>query len=82
MALGETHPQRVGVWGERREPRNMGWWVFMGWAISEANEWEDNSNYFWGGMGVPGIGPLFGLFYVGPESPGPLWVCHSALVLQ
>lgn len=23
-------------------------WIFIGWVISDANEWEDNSNYFWG----------------------------------
>ena len=24
----------------------MGWLVFMGWVISQANEWEEYSNYF------------------------------------
>ena len=24
----------------------MGWFVFMGWVISQANEWENYSTYF------------------------------------
>lgn len=28
------------------QPRNMGLLVFMCWAISQGNEWEDDSNYF------------------------------------
>ena len=24
----------------------MGWLVFMGWEISQANEWEDYANHF------------------------------------
>jgi len=34
--------------GER--PRNREWLAFMGWVISQANEWEDDSNYL--GEGV------------------------------
>ena len=29
----------------------------MGWVISLANEWEDYSNYFSKGLGLPEIGP-------------------------
>ena len=30
----------------------MVWLVFMGWAISQANEWEDYSNYFGEGVEI------------------------------
>ena len=30
----------------------MAWLVFMGWEISQANEWEDYSNYFKEGTGI------------------------------
>ena len=30
----------------------MGWLVFMDWVISQANEWEDYSNYFGEGVGI------------------------------
>ena len=33
-------------------PRNMLWLVFMNWVISQANEWEDYSNYFEGGAEI------------------------------
>ena len=35
-----------------REPRNMVWLVFMDWVISQANEWEDYSNYFREGVEI------------------------------
>ena len=28
------------------------WLVFMGWVISQANEWEDYSNYLGEGVGI------------------------------
>ena len=31
----------------------MGLLVFMGWVISQANEWEDYSNYFGKGAEIP-----------------------------
>ena len=31
-------------------------WVFIGWAISYANEWEGYSNYFWEGGEISRIG--------------------------
>ena len=30
----------------------MAWLVFMNWVISQANEWEDYSNYFREGVGI------------------------------
>ena len=30
----------------------MGWLVFMGWVISQANEWEDFSNYLEERVGI------------------------------
>ena len=30
----------------------MVWLVFTGWVILSANEWEDSSNYFGGGMEI------------------------------
>ena len=35
----------------------MMWLVFMGWVTSQANDWEDYSNYWGEGQGFPGIGP-------------------------
>ena len=40
------------VWAILEDQRlwNTAWLVFMGWVISQANEWEDDSNYL--GEGV------------------------------
>ena len=41
---------RVWAISEGERPRNREWLAFMGWVISQANEWEDDSNYL--GEGV------------------------------
>ena len=38
--------------------QNMVQLVFMGWVISQANEWEDYSSCLEMGQGFPGIGPM------------------------
>ena len=55
-------------------------WVFMGWVISQANEWEDYSNYFGEGMRISRNWATahFSLFY-GPVSE---LSCHLADLLQ
>ena len=56
--LGRNTLHRVWAISEDERPRNMGWLVFMGWVISQTNEWEDYSKYFGGkGWRFPGIGP-------------------------
>ena len=59
----------------------MGWLVFMGWIMSQANEWEDYSNYLgkWAGISRNWATTcFFGLFW-----SWSLWVCHlDADVLQ
>ena len=53
VALGEAHStDRVWAISEGESLQNMGWLVFMGWIISQANEWEDYSNYFGEGVEV------------------------------
>ena len=39
------HTQRVGHRRGRARPQNVVWFVFIGWALSHASEWEDYSNY-------------------------------------
>ena len=39
----------------RRQPGNRGCLVFMGWMISQTNEWEDYSNYLGDGAGISRI---------------------------
>ena len=49
------------VWAVLEDHRlwSMAWLVFMGWVISQANEWEDSNSFGWEeGQGFPGIGPL------------------------
>ena len=41
----------------RWEALKYGWFVFMGWVTSKANEEEDYFNYLEMGWGFPGIGP-------------------------
>ena len=43
----ERHPtdKRVGCHRGRVWPQNVVWLAFMGWVISQANEWEGYSNY-------------------------------------
>ena len=52
----------------------MVWLVFMGWVISQANEWEDYSNYFKEGVGTSRnwATACFLAFY------GPPWNCPGA----
>ena len=33
-------------------PQNVVWLAFMGWVISQANEWEGHSNYFGEGVEI------------------------------
>ena len=40
------HPRGL-VW-----PQNVVWLAFMGWVISQANEWEDYFNYLGEGAGI------------------------------
>ena len=32
--------------GQRQWPHSVVWLAFMGWVTSQANEWQDYSNYF------------------------------------
>ena len=52
----------------------MAWLVFMGWIISQANEWEDYSNYFREWVKISGncATTCFLTFYGWP------WNCHGA----
>ena len=52
----------------------MVWLVFMGWVLSQANEWEDYSNYFKEGVGTSRnwATACFLAFY------GPPWNCPGA----
>ena len=57
----------------------MGWLVFPGWVISQANEWEDYSNYFGEGVGISrnwAIAHFFGLLLLALELSWHLWACH------
>ena len=54
-------------------PQNVVLLTFMGWVISQANEWEDYSNYFGGGAEISRnwkISP----FLVFRDRP---WNCHG-----
>ena len=58
--------------------QNLPWLGFIGWVISYANEWEDYSNYFWGGVAIFRIWATthFLAFSNALELSGHLWVCH------
>ena len=71
----DTHSTgRVWAISEGERPRNMAWLAFMGWVISQANEWEDYSNYFGEGADISRTWATahFLAFYGQPQN------CHGA----
>ena len=57
----------------------MAWLAFMGWVISWAKEWEDNSNYFGEGLETSRSWATFWSFDGALELSWRLWVCRSLL---
>ena len=52
----EKHTPQTRVWDQHRgqpwRPQYLVWLAFMGWVISQANEWEYYSNYFGEGVEI------------------------------
>ena len=70
-------------WSFRRQqwPPNMGWLIFMGWVISQANKWQDYPNYFEQGAVISKNLATFWLFMVGLGTVMvPVGVSFSMLV--
>ena len=78
--LRAKHPTEYGPPQKMRSTRVQGCWFLQGQVISQANEWEDYSNYFGEGMGISRNWATahFSVFY-GPVSE---LSCHLADLLQ
>ena len=78
--LRAKHPTEYGPPQKMRSTRVQGCRFLQGWVISQANEWEDYSNYFGEGMGISRNWATahFSVFY-GPVSE---LSCHLADLLR
>ena len=81
--LEETHStDRLWAISDDEGPPNMGWLLFMGWVISQANEWEDYSNYFGEGAEISRNWATIHFFFIFDGWPQNCCGAMSANVLQ
>ena len=83
---GKQHtPDSVGRCRGQTGPRNLVWFIFIGWVISYANKWDDYSNYFWEGVELSriwAIMPTPWCFNSALELSWHFWACHFTCWLR